>query len=104
MKIGTLEIVATPEHIAETDWLGNEIAELSAHLEAAGAHLLDLIREFDARGGWNRGFRSCAQWLAWRVEMERRWDEAAGLSLDVVAYAAPQKHTPVFVGQRMPPR
>jgi hypothetical protein len=24
---------------------------------------------------------------------ERRWDEAAGLSLDVVAYAAPQEHT-----------
>ena len=23
--------------------------------------------EFDARGGWNTGFRSCAAWLAWRV-------------------------------------
>ncbi len=27
----------------------------------------DLIREFDARGGWNNGFRSCAAWLSWRV-------------------------------------
>ena len=28
-----------------------------------------------------------------RRRRERRWDEAAGLSLDVVAYAAPQEHT-----------
>jgi hypothetical protein len=26
-----------------------------------------LIREFDARGGWGNGFRSCAEWLTWRV-------------------------------------
>ena len=43
---------ATPERIAALDRLGDEIAEVSAHLEAATAHLLDLIREFDARGGW----------------------------------------------------
>src|SRR5215510_14123522 len=52
---------------AEMDRLGDEIAELSAHLEAATARLLDLIREFDARGGWGNGFRSCAHWLSWRV-------------------------------------
>ena len=52
------------------DRLGDEIAELSAHLDAATAHLLDLIREFDARGGWNTGFRSCAAWLAWRVGLD----------------------------------
>jgi len=51
----------------ELDRLGDEIAELSAHLDAATAHLLDLIREFDARDGWNNGFRSCAAWLTWRV-------------------------------------
>ena len=56
--------------IAELDRLGDEIAELSAHIEAATAHLLDLIREFDARGGWNTGFRSCAAWLAWRVGLD----------------------------------
>jgi hypothetical protein len=49
------------------DRLGDEIAELSAHLDAATARLLDLIREFDAREGWNHGFRSCAEWLNWRV-------------------------------------
>jgi hypothetical protein len=57
----------TPPRIAELDRLGDEIAELSAHLEAATARLLALIREFDARGGWNTGFRSCAAWLSWRV-------------------------------------
>src|SRR6185295_2792256 len=64
-----LQIAATPETIVDVDRLGNEIAELSAHLEAATAQLLDLIREFDERGGWNHGFRSCAHWLAWRVGM-----------------------------------
>ena len=64
-----IDIAVTPEPIAEIDRLGDEIAELSAHLAAAGARLLDLIREFDARGGWNHGFRSCAHWLAWRVGM-----------------------------------
>jgi hypothetical protein len=37
---------------AELERLGDEIATLSAHLDAATARLLDLIREFDARGGW----------------------------------------------------
>jgi hypothetical protein len=46
--------------------LGDQIAEMCAHLDAATARLLDLIREFDARGGWNTGFRSCAAWLTWR--------------------------------------
>jgi hypothetical protein len=49
------------------DQLGDEIAELSAHLDAATARLLDLIREFDARDGWSNGFSSCAAWLSWRV-------------------------------------
>ena len=51
----------------DLDRLGDEIAELSAHLEAATARLLDLIREFDTRRGWSQGFRSCAHWLTWRV-------------------------------------
>src|SRR5438876_746456 len=57
-------------HASELDRLGDEIAELSAHLDVATARLLDLIREFDARGGWNTGFRSCAAWLAWRVGLD----------------------------------
>jgi hypothetical protein len=63
-------VVATPEHVAELDRLGDEIATLSAHLDAATARLLDLIREFDARGGWNSGFRSCAEWLSCRVGLD----------------------------------
>src|SRR5947207_11288841 len=55
---------------AELDRLGDEIAELSAHLDAATAQLLELIREFDARGGWNTGFLTCAAWLTWRVGLD----------------------------------
>jgi len=47
--------------------LGDEIAELAAHLDAATARLLELIRDFDARGSWGNGFRSCAEWLTWRI-------------------------------------
>src|SRR5690242_21370208 len=59
-----------PQRAEELNRLGDEIAELSAHLDAATARLLMLIREFDARGGWNTGFRSCAEWLAWRVGLD----------------------------------
>jgi hypothetical protein len=61
---------AATQPTAELDRLGERIAELSAHLEAATGTLLDLIREFDTRGGWNAGFRSCAEWLAWRVGLD----------------------------------
>src|SRR3972149_988045 len=67
MEPSTPDIPTRPAPAAELDQLGDEIAELSAHIEAATAHLLDLIREFDARGGWANGFRSCAAWLTWRV-------------------------------------
>ena len=60
----------TSPRVADLERLGDEIAELSAHVDAAIARLLALIREFDARGGWNTGFRSCAHWLAWRVGLE----------------------------------
>src|ERR1700720_2005393 len=59
--------VPSPPNIQELERLGDQIAELSAHLDAATARLLALIREFDDRGGWNTGFRSCAEWLTWRV-------------------------------------
>src|SRR5438132_5589564 len=55
---------------SDVERLGDEIAEMSAHLEAATARLLDRIREFDAREGWNTGFRSCAAWLSWRVGLD----------------------------------
>ncbi|HSE04540.1 MAG TPA: DUF222 domain-containing protein [Methylomirabilota bacterium] len=60
----------TPPPIEALDRLGDQIAELSAHLDAATARLLDLLRDFDARGGWNSGFRSCAHWLSWRVGLD----------------------------------
>jgi membrane-bound lytic murein transglycosylase A len=44
--------------VGDLDRLGDEIAALSAHLDAATARLLALLREFDARGGWATGFRS----------------------------------------------
>ena len=70
MQIDSPAVLPTPEGIAELDRLGDQIAELSAHLEAATARLLDLIREFDVRGGWNSGFSSCAAWLSWRVGLD----------------------------------
>src|SRR2546422_11234974 len=70
MNTCTPDLRATREPAGELDRLGDEIAELSAHIEAATAQVLDLIREFDARGGWNTGFRSCAAWLSWRVGLD----------------------------------
>src|SRR6059036_2574928 len=62
----------TPDSVdyAALDRLSDEIAQLSAHIEAATARLLDLIRKFDERGGWNTGFSSCAAWLSWRVGLD----------------------------------
>jgi hypothetical protein len=50
MEIHSQVITATADRVAGLDRVGDEIAELSAHVEAATARLLDLIREFDARG------------------------------------------------------
>src|SRR5213594_4445481 len=72
MIIDSPRFIPTHPNIVELDRLGDEIAELSAHLDAATARLLDLIREFDARGGWNNGFLSCAHWLCYRVGLEMR--------------------------------
>src|SRR5438477_7778397 len=72
MNINGPHVIPTHPRIVELERLGDEIAELSAHLDAATARLLDLIRDFDARGGWNNGFRSCAAWLSWRVGLDPR--------------------------------
>src|SRR6266404_7220839 len=66
----TATLQPTAQPTTELDRLGDQIAELSAHLDAATARLLALIREFDDRGGWNTGFRSCAAWLSWRVGLD----------------------------------
>jgi 5-methylcytosine-specific restriction endonuclease McrA len=66
-----IAVVPTHPSVAALDRLGDEIADLAAHLDAATARLLDLIREFDARVGWQHtGARSCAHWLSYRVGLE----------------------------------
>jgi len=65
-----MEITPAPSTTLELERLGDEIAELAAHLDAATARLLALIRDFDARGGWNSGFSSCAAWLTWRIGLQ----------------------------------
>src|SRR5437773_2611233 len=70
MNVLMTAVIDPDPSTAELDRLGDEIAELAAHLDAATARLLELIREFDARGGWNHGFRSCAHWLSYRVGMK----------------------------------
>ena len=58
------EVLAAQEDLTR---LGDRIAELSAQIQVAEYYLLVLIREFDERGGWGGGFRSCAHWLNWRT-------------------------------------
>ncbi|HUP22183.1 MAG TPA: DUF222 domain-containing protein [Thermoanaerobaculia bacterium] len=55
---------------ARIDQLGDEIAELAAHIGAATHRLLVLLREFDGREGWSSGFRSCAHGLSWRTGID----------------------------------
>ncbi|HEV3076588.1 MAG TPA: DUF222 domain-containing protein [Thermoanaerobaculia bacterium] len=55
---------------AELEELGERIAELAAQISAATYELLAMLCEFDERGGWGGGFRSCAHWLCWRVGLD----------------------------------
>ena len=51
--------------------LGEEIASLAAHLDAATHRLLECIRQFDDAHGWHdQGAISCAHWLAWRTGLD----------------------------------
>jgi hypothetical protein len=53
------------------DQLADEIATLSAHVDAATQRLLQHIRDFDAAGGWEKqGAISCAHWLSWRIGLD----------------------------------
>ncbi len=57
----------------DIDALGDQIAEMSAHIDAALHRLLTAIREFDIASGWHvHGALSCAHWLAWRVGWDLR--------------------------------
>ncbi len=74
----------------ELERLGDEIAELAAHLHAAIYRLLVLIREFDAREGWHSGFRTCAHWLSWRTGID------IGASREKVRVARALEHLPLL--------
>ena len=68
--------------MAEIDRLGDEIAVLSAQIQAATYELLVRLREFDKREGWgHHGAKSCAHWLAWRTSLApgaaREWVRVA---------------------------
>jgi hypothetical protein len=55
----------------ELEKLGDEIATLSACIDATTHRLLVLLAEFDRRAGWNDGgCRSCAHWLSWRIGLD----------------------------------
>ena len=44
-----------------------EITQLWGHINAATAHFLALLAEFDRREGWaQHGIASCAHWLSWQ--------------------------------------
>ena len=60
----------SPAPFDALDELGERIAKLAAQVSAATYELLIMLRDFDERGGWNRGFRSCADWLGWRLGLD----------------------------------
>ena len=58
-----------PAQAPELELLGNQIAELSARIDAATYDLLCHLHEFDRRHGWE-GWRSCAHWLNWLTGLD----------------------------------
>ena len=77
--------------MAEIDRLGDEIAVLSAQIQAATYELLVRLREFDKREGWgHHGAKSCAHWLAWRTSL------APGAAREWVRVARALEHLPVL--------
>ncbi|MBV9338202.1 MAG: DUF222 domain-containing protein [Solirubrobacterales bacterium] len=55
---------------ASLEDLEREICELAAHIAAATCRWLELVAEFDDRGGWAEwGVKSCAHWLSWRCSI-----------------------------------
>ena len=58
-----------PAEPPDLDRLGDQIAELSARIDAATYELLCYLHQFDQQHGWE-GFRSCAHWLNWRTGLD----------------------------------
>ncbi len=62
--------VETREPVASLEALEREICELAAHIAVATCRWLELVAEFDERGGWAEwGVKSCAHWLSWRCSI-----------------------------------
>ncbi len=81
-------LVKPPDPVAS---IGDEIAELAAHITVATYRLLTLLREFDERHGWaNQGARSCAHWLHWRTGID------LGAAREKVRVARALKHLPLL--------
>ncbi|HEX6714568.1 MAG TPA: DUF222 domain-containing protein [Thermoleophilaceae bacterium] len=59
-----------PEHPNERRRreVGDQIAELAAHISAATARWLRLLVELDELG-WDDGYKTLAHWLSWRCGM-----------------------------------
>jgi hypothetical protein len=56
-----------------TRQLETELLGLAGHIAAAQYRFLQLLAEYDRRGGWaGPGLRSCAHWLSWRIGMSPR--------------------------------
>jgi hypothetical protein len=79
-----------PTSHTDLERLGDEIAELAAHIHAATYRLLVLIGEFDQREGWDRSFKTCAHWLSWRTGI------ALGPSREKVRVAHALEHLPLL--------
>src|SRR4051794_34104078 len=61
------QLAATARKHDRMEALGDEIASLAAHMEAAMCRWLGLVAEYDASGAWaDWGCRSCAEWLSYR--------------------------------------
>ncbi len=64
-----------PSSETSVEDIDEEIATLSATIQAATYRLLCLVGELDRRGGWatplsSDGFRSCAHYLSWRIGLD----------------------------------
>ena len=83
-------VIPGPHRLAELERLGDDIAELAAHIHAATYRLLVLICEFDQREGWGGGFKTCAHWLSWRTGI------ALGPAREKVRVARALEHLPLL--------
>ena len=71
--------------------LEERICELAAHLAAGTCRFLQLVAEFDARGGWaSWDLPSCAAWLAWKCQV------APGTAREQVRVARAPEDLPVI--------